>query len=329
MILYGWYGSHKTNTVLAMLIEAALVHGARVVYAAGEGAHGVGKQRIPAHCRKRGITTRDLRGKLRLVPAIPLFASGAQVTAFIKAQADFSPNIVVLDTLATATAGEDENSSRASAHLTGNGAAGAVRDAYKALVIIPAHSGKDEGKGVRGHSGFGANADAILHLTAHDSGAIELRVEKMRDGRDGFSIYFKVPPKGSPEVPVPVRITEAEYKALIASGANDDGSQPGRITALLRQRERYGWPRGLEDEAMAEAYVEFLKNRTRPTEDQVAELAEWRTCVAKEKRSLQQAATKRHWAKRLTDSQVQPGGTTLIRHWFLPEAERPGAEPEY
>src|SRR5690348_15955337 len=36
-----------------------------------------------------------------------------QVAAFITAQQDFTPNIVVLDTLATAIAGEDENSSKA------------------------------------------------------------------------------------------------------------------------------------------------------------------------------------------------------------------------
>ena len=58
-IMYGEFGSHKTNTVLAMVLDAVLEESARVCYAAGEGAHGVGKHRIPAHCRARGITTRD------------------------------------------------------------------------------------------------------------------------------------------------------------------------------------------------------------------------------------------------------------------------------
>jgi AAA domain len=329
VVLYGWFGSHKTNTVLAMLIEAALGRGARVVYAAGEGAHGVGKQRIPAHCRTRGITTRDLRGKLRLVPAVPLFASGEQVEAFIRAQDDIEPNIVALDTLATAIAGEDENGSKASSYLTSNGPAGKIRDRFRALVIVLAHPGKDEDKGIRGHSGFGGNVDAILHLKAQDCGAIELHVEKMRDGRDGFSIYFKVPPKGSPEVPVPVRITEAEYKALAVAGGTDDDSQEGRCIGILRERGCYGWAHGLEDEVMAEAVVEFLTNSRQPADSEVDALAEWRTAVAKEKKSLQQAAGKRQWAKRLTGSQVLPGGKVLVRRWFLPQTGQPVAPPQY
>jgi hypothetical protein len=95
-----------------MVLDAVFEADARVCYAAGEGAHGVGKQRIPAHCKARGITTKDLRGRFRIVPAVPLFVSDDQVTAFIEAQKDFAPNIVVLDTLATALAGEERIAAR-------------------------------------------------------------------------------------------------------------------------------------------------------------------------------------------------------------------------
>ena len=225
-IVYGEFGAHKTNTVLAMVLDAVLGEDARVCYAAGEGAHGVGKQRIPAHCRARGIPTKDLRERLRIVPAVPLFASDDQVTAFIEAQRDLLPDIVVLDTLATAIAGEDENSSKAAAFLTANGPAGRIRDAFNALVILPAHQGKDAGKKVRGHSGFMGNADVVLHVEADKTaGAIKVTVEKMRDGRDGFSIYFKVPPAGSEMVPVPEQITEEEYLAL-TGGTGTTGGRP-------------------------------------------------------------------------------------------------------
>jgi hypothetical protein len=106
---------------------------------------------------------------LRIVPAVPLFASGEQVAAFIEAQRDFNPDIVVLDTLATAIAGEDENSSKAAAFLTANGPAGRIRDAFNALVILPAHQGKDAER-VRGHSGFMGNADVVLHVGGGQSG---------------------------------------------------------------------------------------------------------------------------------------------------------------
>ena len=140
-IVYGEFGAHKTNTVLAMVLDAILSEDARVTYAAGEGVHGVGKQRIPAHCAARGITTPELRERLCIVSAVPQFISPEEVAAFIEAQKDFKPDIVVLDTLATAIAGEDENSSKAAAFLTANGPAGRIRDAFKALVILLAHQG--------------------------------------------------------------------------------------------------------------------------------------------------------------------------------------------
>ena len=102
-----------------MPLDAVVYAGARVRYAAGEGAHGVGKRRIPAHCEARGIMTKDLRGRFRIVPAVPRFASSEEVAAFIETQKDFQPTIIVLDTLATAIAGEAELWAEVGDGLTG------------------------------------------------------------------------------------------------------------------------------------------------------------------------------------------------------------------
>jgi hypothetical protein len=257
-ILYGEWGSHKTNVALTMVLDAVLGRGARACYAAGEGAYGVGKSRIPAHCTARGIATKDLRGKFGIVPAVPLFASSDQVAAFIVAQQDFAPQIVVLDTLATALAGEDENGSKAASFLTANGPAGRIRDAFKALVILPAHAGKDVTKGIRGNSGLGGNVDVVLLVDANKAaGAVKVTVEKMRDGRDGFSVHFKVPPQGSPEVPVPVKITEAEYVALVkaAPKADDDQSLKLSIRLALAEANARSFGGGLTNRMLAERLV--------------------------------------------------------------------------
>ena len=69
------------------------------------------------------------------------------------------------------------------------------------------------------------DADVVLHVEADKTaGAIKITVEKLRDGRDGFSIFFKVPPTGSKAVPVPEKITEEEYQGLMigrTSGPQD------------------------------------------------------------------------------------------------------------
>jgi putative DNA primase/helicase len=218
VILYGDSGSHKTNVALTLALDAIFDRGARVCYAAGEGAYGVRKLRVPAHCRARGITTQHLTGRFRVSPAVPLLAQPAEVEAFIKAQRDLLPDIVVLDTLATATAGEDENAAITAAMLTANGPFGKIRQELAALVLVLAHSGKDANRGVRGHSGFKGNADAVLRVTADkDAGTIEVFVEKTRDGRDRFSTYFLIEtpmPGIFAGVPVPRRITASEYRTL-------------------------------------------------------------------------------------------------------------------
>jgi hypothetical protein len=63
-IVYGEFGTHKTNTILAMLFDAMLVADARVCYAAGEGAHGVGKQ----HSGALQSTRDHNKGSARAIP---------------------------------------------------------------------------------------------------------------------------------------------------------------------------------------------------------------------------------------------------------------------
>lgn len=327
-IVYGEFGAHKTNTFPAMVLDAVLDEGARVCYAAGEGAHGVGKQRIPAHGAARGITTKELRQRLRVVPAVPLFASAEEVTAFIKAQQDFNPQIVVIDTLATVIAGEDENSSRAASFLTANGPAGRIRDAFKALVILPGHQGKDAGQRVRGHSGFMGNADVVLHVESNKTtGGIKVTVEKMRGGRDGFSIFFKVPPAGSGRVPVPEKITEKDYKALTGTtsraltgttGATPDDAQlkfNQRREALV-ERRAISFDTGLLETKFAEILA-----GPRPRDDDTDALANWNAAVAQERQSLKNAHGKIHYQGILCNKQLPTDGRKEQWRWFIVKPE--------
>jgi hypothetical protein len=332
-IVYGEYGAHKTNTVLAMVLDAVLGEGARAVYAAGEGAHGVGKQRVPAHCEARGITTRELRGRLGLVGSVPLFMSPPDVGDFIKELCKLNPNIVVLDTLATAIAGEDENSSKAAAFLTANGPAGRIRDAFKALVILPAHQGKDANKKVRGHSGFMGNADVVLHVEADkQAGAIRVTVEKMRDGRDGFSIYFKVPPAGSEGVPVPEKISEEAYRALTGSTSNrpDDAQLTfnERRDTLVEHRAG-SFETGLPEAKFAEVLTETRTGVPRPRDNDEDAAAAWKTTFEKERKALQNAHRKKGYKGVLCGQQVPSGGDKIQWRWYVvnPEAAGIAAAP--
>lgn len=209
-------GAHKTNLILTKLFDAILEKGARVAYCAGEGFIEVITQRLPAHCALRGIKVEDLDGKLAVIDGVPLLTDPVSVASFIDQVADEMPeiDIIVIDTLATATAGAYENTSEFSGLLTDNGPAGQIKRFFKCLVIFPAHWGH-QAERARGHSGIGGNVDAELDLKCWPkSGGLELTASKIKGGRDGFSVHYQVPPKGSTAVPVPVRIDEKAFELL-------------------------------------------------------------------------------------------------------------------
>ncbi len=225
VLVHGPYGRGKTNMVLTWIMDMVAI-GAKVCYAAGEGARGVGKHRLPAHCAARGIELSALDGKLRVVPAIPLLQDPIEVDAFIEAQREFNPDVIVLDTLATATAGMEENSSEFASLLTDNGSVGRIKRTFQATVMVIAHEGKDSSRGARGHSGLGGNVDAVLQVNSEGS-KIDVFVAKMRDGDDKFHTYYAVEPQG---VPVPKRISESEFNGEIER--EDDGIWEAFMVAL-------------------------------------------------------------------------------------------------
>ena len=63
MLLTGRWGSHKTNVISKMVLDAVLDKGARALYIACEGQYLYGRERMPEFCRSRGISVRDLRGR--------------------------------------------------------------------------------------------------------------------------------------------------------------------------------------------------------------------------------------------------------------------------
>ncbi|WP_374659000.1 bifunctional DNA primase/polymerase [Phenylobacterium sp.] len=221
-VAYGQSGAGKTTVVLALLMDAIQGRGARVAVLAGEGSYGLGKMRVPAQCDAHGITPKDLRGRYRTIPRVPNLTDRADIEALIEAQRDFNPDIVVIDTLATALPGADENAASTGSLLTGNGPAGRLHSAFNAAVIFVAHSGKDASKGPRGSSAFVGNVDFVWEITTDKlAGTARLHVRKMRDGPEGFSVYFRIE-RAANGVPVARRISESDYRAVHREEVSQD-----------------------------------------------------------------------------------------------------------
>ncbi|MPY73110.1 MAG: AAA family ATPase [Alphaproteobacteria bacterium] len=129
------------------------------VYIPGEGAAGVAKLRRIAWRKKRGI---DESIPFYVTREMPRFADADHIQALADSidAAGIKPDILVIDTLARAMAGLDENSAKDTGvifeHLD------YLKRRFGCAVIVIHHSGKTPGKGARGSSNIDASADAVF-----------------------------------------------------------------------------------------------------------------------------------------------------------------------
>jgi hypothetical protein len=158
---------------------------APVVYVALEGEGGF-PQRTQAWCRTQG---QPLPDGMRLILQPLRINDAGDVDALAKAidDAGLSGAVVIVDTQNQAAPSADENSSEdMGAILQG---AKKLADLVAGVVVLVAHSGKDEGRGVRGHSSQRAAMDASIKVT-RDGDLRQWTVDKAKDGADGVHHGF-------------------------------------------------------------------------------------------------------------------------------------------
>lgn len=181
--IFGASGAGKTFFSLHM--AAALCNGGEfygrtakqvpVAYCALEGVSGFGS-RCAAYTQRHSVA---MDGLHVLSGALNLLAAGSERPVIQALKAICGRGVVFVDTLAQATPGADESSSRdmgaALARLK------AIHAATGWLVLVIAHSGKDTTKGLRGWSGIKAALDFEIEVVrTHQYRAAT--VTKLKDG---------------------------------------------------------------------------------------------------------------------------------------------------
>ena len=196
-VLYGASGSGKSFVALHMAATIALglpwrgrrTRKGRVVIIAAEGAGGYGK-RIKALCRQFGIEPATL--DIGVMTAPPDLMKQDDITELVAAvMVAGGADLIIVDTLAQATPGANENSGEdmglAIKHCR------TLRVAADATVMLVHHAGKDLHRGARGWSGIRAAADAEIEVTRdEDTGERAIRIAKQKDGEDGLMFGFSL-----------------------------------------------------------------------------------------------------------------------------------------
>ncbi len=169
-------------------------HGA-VVYQAGEGAIGV-KKRLRAWRQHHGrIWTRETPFVLLQRP-IDIYHSTEEVDLLIAeilahAKVFEDPlRLVVIDTLATATPGADENSGRDMSTVLGNVAR--INEKCGCHVMLVHHLNAAGGK-LRGHTSVYANVGQVILVERdEETGIRTVKLDKQKDDEDGKTMKFEL-----------------------------------------------------------------------------------------------------------------------------------------
>ncbi len=203
--LYGPPGSFKS--FIALDLAAAIARSApwmgqastpsdngAVVYIAGEGHGGIGA-RIKAcrihHQIDSGIPIYILRHQINLRSSAEDINSLMIAVAELAESRQLKIDLIVIDTLARAFGGGNENSSEdMGAFIT---SCGHLQQVFEAALLVIHHSGKDQAKGLRGHSSLLGAVDTELELLRFDDqprGVVT--ISKQKDGEDGVRYGFEM-----------------------------------------------------------------------------------------------------------------------------------------
>lgn len=101
-------------------------------------------------------------------------------------------DLVVLDTLASATAGLDENSSQMNVVTENLETIRRVLGDRAALIVVH-HTGKDQTRGLRGHNSLlGYVTGSMLVTKENGNGTHKVEMKKVRDGKAPLPLYYRI-----------------------------------------------------------------------------------------------------------------------------------------
>lgn len=159
-----------------------------VVWIAAE-AVGAMRNRARAYAQAKGV---DLETTdLHILEETFSLMDGEDVSAATEAIAALKPKLIIVDTLASASGGANENSGEDMNKVLDN--CRKMHAITGALVLLIHHVGKDASRGARGWSGLNAAVRAELYITHPvDSPIRIMQVTKQSDGVEGEKFAFRL-----------------------------------------------------------------------------------------------------------------------------------------
>jgi AAA domain-containing protein len=228
-VFYGASGCGKTFLSLDLAAHVALgwnwrerkLNQGTVIYIAAEGGLGI-EERLTGFRLHYKIDVTDV--PLHIIAEPMDLCRSAEDAALLTERCDtLSPiSLIVVDTLSRVMAGGNENAPDDMGRFVAN--CDRLRLSTGAHVLVIHHSGKDDGRGARGHSLLKAAADTEIAVEKNEiSGVVTATVAKQRDHRMGDPFAFRLIPVeiGTDENGEPVTscVVEPERGAVVRTEA--------------------------------------------------------------------------------------------------------------
>lgn len=237
-----------------------------VIYQAGEGGYGIAN-RFDAYRRHHELADEDL--PIVVLPEqVDLYSRDgdtekliAEIRAWQLVHRD-PLRLIVIDTLATATVGADENSGKDMGYVLENIAR--IERELRCHVMLVHHMNA-AGQKLRGHTSVHANVDTVITTVNDETTKIRtVKLAKQKDGEDGKTLRFKL--KGvelgwnekrnrhdTSCVVVPVSETDQLKAEKEKLGFEVRPSEEALLIPMFKAIERYGTLVASEADGPAEA----------------------------------------------------------------------------
>jgi hypothetical protein len=277
-VVYGESNSGKTffaldiaaHISLGWLWQSRKTRKGNVLYIAAEGGHGIA-ERLEAF--RKHYNLKQCGDMFVAMQTIILSGENNDCDQLIqKIKETKNVDLVVVDTLARAMAGGNENSSEDMGFFIR--LCDKIREETGAHVMIVHHSGKDRDRGARGHSSLRAAVDTEIKVS-QDNGIISAEIMKQRDGKTGDKLNFRlvqvevgVDEDGDPMTSCVLEACDALVKTRQLS------AQKRRALDILRtciiekgQKRIVQKDMGMRDCVRIDQYREYLKQENLSTSD--------------------------------------------------------------
>lgn len=210
-----------------------------VVYIAAEGRKGF-KKRLKAYRIENGIKAGTDLPFLLVPAAVNLFAQAGDIDSLLADLRVIAPEMVsrfgveieeiVVDTYAAVSPGANENASEDVSRIVSNCKRFWEVAPHAHIMIV--HHKNAAGSAPRGHTSLYAGIDNAIEVTCDEARNRSAKVDKMKDGEDGFSIGFRLQ-----TVEIAVRDDGKPITSCVVVPASADFSRSGKGPGLSDQQK--------------------------------------------------------------------------------------------